>query len=137
MMTRTQRFILTFPQGLIEEPITYVLVKEYDLKFNILNARITPTEEGKLVLELKGDAENLEKAIAFVKQKGVQIEAISKEITRDDERCIHCGACTAVCPSSALSLDREDYEVKLNKDRCIMCTLCVDACPVNVLKISI
>lgn len=134
---KKQRFILTFPPGLIEEPLTYALVKDYDLKFNILNARITPNEEGKLVLELIGEEDNLQKGVSFVRDKGVSIEAISKEIKRDDERCIHCGACTAVCPSSALHLDRADFEVKLDREKCIMCTLCVDACPVRVLGIEI
>ncbi|MHC9539567.1 MAG: NIL domain-containing protein [Vulcanimicrobiota bacterium] len=132
-----QRFILTFPQHLIEEPLTYVLVKDYDLKFNILNARITPNEEGKLVLELTGEEGNMEKAILYVRDRGIQVEVISKDIRRDDEQCIHCGACTAVCPSGALHLDRNSFEVKLDKEKCIMCTLCVNACPVNVIRVEI
>jgi ferredoxin len=134
---KRQRFILTFPPQLIEDPLTYVLVKDYDLKFNILNARITPNEEGKLVLELTGEEDNMEKAILFVRDRGVQVEVISKDIRRDDLQCIHCGACTAVCPSGALHLDRDDFEVKLDKEKCIMCTLCVNACPVNVIKVEI
>lgn len=132
---KKQRIILTFPPDKIEEPLTYSLVKEYDLKFNILNAKITPNEEGKLVLELVGEESNLEKGLDFIRENGIKAEAISTEIIRDDANCIHCGACTAVCPSYALYIDKKDYEVKLDKERCIMCTLCVNACPVNVLRI--
>ena len=93
-----KRVVLTFPPELTEKPITYHLVKDFDLAINILRAKITPGEEGKLVLELSnGSEEMIKKGLDFLVQQGVGVEAVSKEISLTDEDCIHCGACTAVC----------------------------------------
>ena len=75
-----KRVVLTFPPELTEKPLTYHLVKDFDLAINILRAKITPGEEGKLVLELSnGSEEMIEKGLDFlVKQGGV--EAVSREI---------------------------------------------------------
>ena len=42
----SKRIVLHFPKRLVDEPIVYNLIKEHDLKFNILKASITPEEEG-------------------------------------------------------------------------------------------
>ena len=54
----SKRIVLKFPPNLIDQPIVYKLVKEYDLVFNILRARVTPKEEGELVIELQGKKQN-------------------------------------------------------------------------------
>ncbi|MBU1767268.1 MAG: NIL domain-containing protein, partial [Candidatus Omnitrophica bacterium] len=57
-----RRLVLTFPASLVGEPITYKLVKDYDIIINILKAQITQEEEGKLVVDLQGNANNLKDA---------------------------------------------------------------------------
>jgi NIL domain. len=52
-----RKLLLTFPNNLIDKPITYHLVKDYDLELNILRARVTPKEEGRLIVELNGRKE--------------------------------------------------------------------------------
>ena len=54
-MAVSKKIVLRFPRRLVERPIIYRLVKDYDLEFNILKASVTPEEEGLLILELKGD----------------------------------------------------------------------------------
>jgi NADH-quinone oxidoreductase chain I len=51
-------------------------------------------------------------------------------------RCVHCGACQAVCPSRCIHLSiTKDSEGKAVKNyeidvlRCVFCGLCVEACP--------
>ena len=50
--------VLTFPPSQVTKPITYHLVKDYDLAFNIHRANVTAKEEGLLVLEITGDEED-------------------------------------------------------------------------------
>ncbi len=54
-------------------------------------------------------------------------------VSVDKDLCIGCGACTGVCPVSALSLDDEG---KCNCDEsvCISCLSCVGACPVSAIS---
>ena len=51
----------------------------------------------------------------------------------DKENCIGCGACTGVCPVSALTLDA-DGKSECNADTCISCLTCVGTCPVGAIK---
>ena len=54
-MAVTKRIVLRFPKRMVDRPIIYRLVKDFDLEFNILKASITPEQEGLMVLELKGN----------------------------------------------------------------------------------
>jgi len=131
-----KRVVLTFPPELTEKPITYHLVKDFDLAINILRAKITPGEEGKLVLELSnGSEEMIKKGLDFLVQQGVGVEAVSKEISLTDEDCIHCGACTAVCQPGALQINPDTGRLRFEKERCIVCELCVPACPLGIIKV--
>jgi ferredoxin len=56
-------------------------------------------------------------------------------IRRQEERCTHCGACTAVCPTGALHIERPDMTVRFDQARCSVCELCVTACPPRVMKV--
>ena len=47
--------------------------------------------------------------------------------------CIHCGACVAVCPTSA-NLEYQEDDPRLittDQSRCIGCGTCVEVCPAN------
>lgn len=51
----------------------------------------------------------------------------------NDERCIRCGACVAVCPNACHRME-EDRHV-FDRSACVACGKCVDACPVQVLDL--
>jgi ferredoxin len=55
-------------------------------------------------------------------------------IKRDENRCVHCGACTAVCRVDALVINRSTMEVEFHPDKCVACGLCRQACPVNAMS---
>ena len=74
-MAVSKKIVLRFPRRLVERPIIYRLVKDYDLEFNILKASITPEEEGLLVLELKGDQKEYDRGINFLLKTGVKIQS--------------------------------------------------------------
>lgn len=134
-MTITRRIVLRFPKRLVERPIVYRLVKDYDLEFNILKASITPEQEGLLVLELKGTKAEYDKGIDFLVKAGVKMQPLSQDVTRNDDRCTNCGACITVCPTGALYLDKKTREVIFDSQKCIACGLCIPACPPRAMEV--
>ena len=58
----SQKIVLHFPSNLVDKPIIYKLSKDFDLEFNILKASVNPDEEGLMVLELKGDKKEYDRA---------------------------------------------------------------------------
>lgn len=127
---------LRFPRSIVDQPIAVNLVKEFDLSFNILKATIYPRKEGFMVLEVSGDRKNFRKGLRYLKNLGVKVESIGQDIRRDDEKCFQCGACTAVCPTSALYIRRPAMEVIFDRERCSACELCVSACPAGAMSVS-
>ena len=128
--------VLRFPKGIVDKPIITYLVRDYNLTFNILKAQIYPRKEGMLVMELRGDPEDYEKGILYLKEAGVEVEPVAQGIRRDDERCYRCGACTAVCPSGALHIERPEMDVLFESEQCIACELCVKTCPSRAMIVT-
>ncbi|NQT21968.1 MAG: 4Fe-4S binding protein [Candidatus Omnitrophica bacterium] len=133
----SKRVVLKFPQKLVDQPIVYKLVKEFNLVFNILRARVTPNEEGELVIELQGKKQNYADGIKYLQNLGVSTQPLSQDITRDEKRCSHCGVCVTMCPTEALYLDQNTQKVIFDPEKCIACELCVRACPPRAMKIKI
>ena len=131
----TKRIVLNFPPLLVEQPIAYHLVKDYDLEFNILKADVNPNEEGLLVLELKGENDNYKKGIAYLKKTGVNIQPLDQDVIRNEEKCTHCGACVAICPTGALFVEPETRKIIFDDTHCIACELCVPACPPRAMEV--
>ena len=126
---------LRFPKTEVQKPIVCYLAKDYDLTFNILNAAILPRKEGIMVLELSGSPKNFKEGVAYLKRQGVQVQNAAREVKRDSKKCTHCGACTAVCPTSALWLQRPEMFVEFNQKKCSVCELCVPACPTRAMDV--
>lgn len=58
-------------------------------------------------------------------------------------KCVHCGACQAICPSKCIRLsitkDAEGKPVKnyeIDVLRCVFCSLCVEACPYGAVVLT-
>jgi hypothetical protein len=74
------RVRLTFPASLIQEPILYRLVKDFDIVINIRRADVKD-DYGWVVLELEAtDEKILEAGVAWLKQKGVQVDPIERDV---------------------------------------------------------
>ena len=104
-MAVSRRIVLHFPRRLVDRPIVYRLIRDYNLEFNILKASVTPDEEGLMVLELRGKQEDYDKGIKYLTKAGVRIQSLSQNVIRNEERCTHCGACITICPTGAFELD--------------------------------
>jgi ABC-type methionine transport system ATPase subunit len=76
----TKRIKLTFPQDLIKEPVIFTMAKKFDVMPNIRRAKVTESL-GEVVLELEGTEKNLEGGIAYLKERGVKVEAVQGELS--------------------------------------------------------
>jgi len=131
-----RKLLLTFPANLIDKPITYHLVKDYDLELNILRARITPKKEGRLIVELSGNEGSLKLGEEYLKAVGVRVKPLALDIAYYEDRCIQCTACASVCRSGAITVDRGKMKIVLEKEKCIACELCVTVCPFKAVEIQ-
>ncbi len=130
------RVVLTFPPDLIDRPIAYHLIKDFDLAINILRANIKPNEEGKLLLEVENSTDaNIERGLDFLRAQGIKVKLLSKEISRNEEECVDCGACTGVCYPKALHIDPVTSKVAFDKEKCIACEICLKACPMGIIEV--
>ncbi|MBA7660517.1 hypothetical protein ES703_68519 [subsurface metagenome] len=132
-----RKLVLSFPENIVTKPITYKLVKEFNLEFNILRAEITPNMEGKMLIELRGDKAQIDQSIEYLTDTGVSVQEAAKDIIIDKNQCVDCGICTSLCITQALTLDHKSFKLKFNKDECILCELCLDCCPVSAIKVHI
>jgi len=134
-MDVSRRIVLHFPPSVTGQPVVYRLVKEFDLRFNILKASVSPGEEGLLVMELSGDQMSYDKGIQYLTETGVNIQSLSQDVVRDEARCTHCGACVNLCPTGAFSLEPETRRVLFDHNKCVVCNLCLKACPPHAMRL--
>ena len=88
-----------------------------------------------MVLELSGSKKNFKKGVQYLKDQGIHIQNAAQEVKRDPNKCTHCGACTAVCPTGALSIQRPEMLVIFDQKKCIICEHCLPACPTRAMEI--
>ena len=128
--TVTQKLMLHFPKCECEKPIIYHLVKDYDLVVNVFRAKVTPEEEGYLVLDVTGIEADIQRAMDYVSTFNVQVNITGKGVTRDEDKCTHCGYCLLNCPANALHFSYgAAREVTYNEADCIECLACIRVCP--------
>jgi MinD superfamily P-loop ATPase len=126
--------LLIFRKEIMYKPIIYRIARDFDIIFNVLEAKILPKQEGRIILELKGTENQINTTLEYFSREGVEIQILAEMIKRDDARCVHCGACTGVCRVDALYMDRDTMEVNFNPEKCVACGLCKIACPVNAMS---
>jgi ferredoxin len=131
------RVVLSFPPSNVEEPITYRLIKDYDLVVNILRASIDPGKQGRMVVELSGEESQLSLAFNYLDKLGVNIEPLSQEIQHLEERCTGCTACVPICPTGALDVNRETWKVSYDPEKCVVCFSCVDVCIYKAIEVNL
>lgn len=129
------KWVLSFPPDKVEEPVTYHLIKDYDLVVNILRASIDPLQHGRMVVDLSGDREQIQCGLDYLKQSGVGVEPLTGEIRHLKERCTSCTACVPFCPTKALDVDRRSWLVSYDPDKCVVCHSCVEVCIYSAVEI--
>ncbi len=130
-------YLLRFPKDSIDQPIICNLVKQYDVEFNIVKAEIFLQQDGMMVLEFSGPKKNVQDSLEYLKNQGVTVETLASVISRDDDKCFQCGACTGVCTTGALSIQRPEMAIIFNPEKCSGCGLCMQVCPVSAMEMSL
>ncbi len=134
---KSRRFVLTFPPDATGEPITYNLIKKYDIMVNIVKADVSPGKIGHLVMEMTAPAKVLKEGMAYMQKQNVECVPIDRTITYREDLCIHCGACSAVCFAGALTMNRKTAELSFEPEKCVVCELCLTACPLKLFSIDL
>ena len=130
----SKNVLLIFRSNIMYRPVIYRLARDFDIAFNIMEAKILPRREGRLLLELRGEDELIAKGIKFLQDQQVIVEELRDRISRDEDLCVHCGACTGLCPTGALSVQRPEMKVTFDVDKCVACGACGLACPFGAMK---
>ncbi len=75
----TKRVRFTFPENLIKEPLIYLLGHEFKV---VTNVRMADVDEhtGWVVLELEGDAGEIERSLSWAQQKGVRVDPVLGDV---------------------------------------------------------
>ncbi|HDM60150.1 MAG TPA: 4Fe-4S dicluster domain-containing protein [Archaeoglobus veneficus] len=122
---------LKFDPKTVKKPIISLATLEASALLNIIRASVGP-REGELVVEVEeGKAE---KVVEVLKSYGVEVHSIKKAVERDEEKCVHCGACISICPVEAIGFD-DEKRVVVNTTKCIHCGSCVNVCPMKALAL--
>lgn len=129
--------MLTFPPEATGEPITYNLIRKFDIMVNIVKADVSPGQVGHLVMEMTAPSKVLKEGMEYMKQQNVECVPIDRKIKYSEDLCIHCGACSAVCFAGALTMNRGTAELQFEPEKCVMCELCLTACPLKLFSIDL
>jgi molybdopterin converting factor small subunit len=73
-----RKVYLTFPKELIKEPLIFRLGHELDVVTNIRGASVSD-EIGLVALEIEGEPSELDRAVEWLKSKGVKVEPLDEE----------------------------------------------------------
>ena len=73
------RLQLIYPEELVKEPILCMVCKNFDVILNIRTAKVTQ-DTGMLTVEMDGESEEIEKAIRFIEERGVNVQPIEGQI---------------------------------------------------------
>ncbi|MBI4804151.1 MAG: 4Fe-4S binding protein [Desulfovibrio sp.] len=125
---------LSFSPETSGKPVVCNIIKLFDLCFNILKAQINPREVGEMVLEIHGIEQAVNDGLEYLKEHGVKITPVAQKVRKDEDLCVHCGVCTALCRPRALEIDRKTWRVHLDSEKCVACGLCVKLCPVKAME---
>jgi NAD-dependent dihydropyrimidine dehydrogenase PreA subunit len=127
-MMKTRKLVLNFGENLVNTAITAQVVLETKVLVNILRANVQDSGGYFLVEIPEEDCERVK--IAFEAQ-GVVVER-GKMIEKINDKCIDCGACYAICPTSAIEVT-PDYTIQFKYENCIGCLNCIDTCPLGAI----
>jgi ferredoxin len=125
---------LSFSPETSGKPVVCNIIKLFDLCFNILKAQINPREVGEMILEIHGLEPAVRDGLEYLKEHGVKVTPVAQKVRKDEDVCMHCGVCTALCRPRALEIDRKTWKVRFDSEKCVACGLCVKVCPVKAME---
>ena len=124
------KFMLHVAPGIVRQPLIASVILETSALVNIERASIDAVS-GEIVLEV--DQEKSCQVKEAFERRGVRVVQLEIPVIRDEEECIHCGACVSICPTGAFRF--EDWKVLADSGRCIQCGACIAGCPQRALTL--
>ena len=73
------KLYLTYPKKLVRAPLIWQATRDFDLVFNIRSASVSE-EIGIIAIELDGTEAAIEGAIKWLREQGVTVEPIEKNV---------------------------------------------------------
>ena len=133
---KQMKVVLNFPENVVEDPVTYHLIVDHGVQVNILRASIDPGKQGIMVVELRGDENQISQGLNYLERVGVQVEPLAEEIRHLEDQCASCTACLPHCPTQALEVDRESWYVSFEPEKCILCLSCLEVCIYRAISVK-
>ncbi len=133
---KQMKLVFIFPENIVEEPVTYNLISEYGVRVNILRASIDPGKQGRMVVELSGEEIQISQGLNYLENVGVRVTPLGQNIQRLEDRCTSCTSCVPHCPTQALDVDRESWNVSFDPEKCIVCFSCLETCIYNAMSVE-
>jgi ferredoxin len=124
------KLMLHVAPGIVRKPIVSSVILETKALINIERAKVDAVS-GEIVIDVEPDKCSEVKA-AF-EEKGVRVVLLENPIIKDEDECIHCGACISICPTGTFHF--EGSLVVADAGKCVQCGTCVTACPQRALKL--
>jgi ABC-type methionine transport system ATPase subunit len=75
----SRKLHMTFPEQLITEPVIYNLGKKFNVVTNIRRANVEE-RVGWVILELEGEEPEIERAVDYAKELGVEVSEIKGDV---------------------------------------------------------
>jgi len=135
--TVNKKVILRFSPEVVEQPIVFQLVKDFNLIPNIIRAQVSEEKKGFLLLGLSGAEGDYRRALLYLQEQGIQVQSLVEQVSWDEERCTQCGLCTGLCPSGALYLERPGQQVRFDGEKCVVCNMCIEVCPAHAMLLDV
>ena len=124
------KLMLHVAPGIVREPLIASVILETSALINIERASIDAVS-GEIVLEVL--PEKCREVKDAFERRGVDVVLLKMPVIRDEDECVHCGACVSICPTATFRF--ENWLVVADSGKCIQCGACVTGCPQRALRL--
>jgi NAD-dependent dihydropyrimidine dehydrogenase PreA subunit len=124
------KLMLHVAPGIVREPLIASVILETSALVNIERASIDAVS-GEIVLEVS--PEKCREVKEAFERRGVEVVLLEMPVIRDEDECVHCGACVSICPTGTFRFD--DWLVVADSGKCIQCGACVTGCTQRALRL--
>ena len=127
------KLLLRFDSKTVKEPVLSKATLKTGTLINILRASVG-ARRGEILIEV--DDKKAKEVEDILKKQGVEVFELLEAVQKDEEKCVHCGACVSICPTEAITFNGEK-RVILDAERCVHCGACVKVCPTRALSLPL
>lgn len=106
------KLMLHVAPGIVRYPVVASVILETGALVNIERASIDAVS-GEIVLEVP--AEKCQEVIEAFQKRGVKVMLLEIPVVRDENECVHCGACVSICPTGTFRF--EDWRVVAEREK--------------------